>query len=94
MAEVFSKRLERPKHQMKIILKIVLCEGPRKGDKRAKGEEFTDWTIPDGHLPYCWLTPGRSRVTFSAYGINGFIKRGREGDLSMHTQRKDHVRTQ
>lgn len=45
MAEVVSKKPKRPKCQMKITLKSGLCQGPREGDNRAKGEELTAWTM-------------------------------------------------
>lgn len=66
VAEVVSKRPEGPKRQMKITPKTGLCQGPREGGKRAKGEEPTGWTTPDGHLPSRRLVLSLSRVTFSA----------------------------
>ena len=46
-----SKRPERPKCQMKITPRTSLYRGHRAGDERAKGEDPTHWTVPDGHLP-------------------------------------------
>lgn len=64
MAEVVSKRPERPRRHMKITLKSGLCQGPKEGGQEGKGRRAHRLAHPDGHLPSCWLAPGLSRVTF------------------------------
>lgn len=66
MAEVVSKRPERPRRHMKLTLKSGLCQGPREGGQGQEGEGGRAHRLahPDGHLPSCWLAPGLSRVTF------------------------------